>query len=392
MKTITATTRGRGVNHQSIWYSWRHGGTRGVERVSSVVVFHGGHRYRLERDSRIVVSSSQPSREEHSIDGGDLSERGDVNSLWIGILASLGMLETGYLAGTSLIGHSVACPMSASCASVLGSSYAYLWDTVPLSLLGCLTYGSIVGMMCLKMSQGSSGHRKEDAPSSLSVQTDSMSTSLLDKSLLWSTTLLVSSSLYLGHLLTTVFYDSPCPWCMASIALSLSIGALVIKNTKTKQLEEHVMPGAGLMFSTVFLLSLGLGNASDASGGITSLEYKDPVVTTESSSRAIALAKRLKEDGAAMYGAFWCSHCYEQKQDFGYEAMKEFPYVECFPQGWSKGVSMATECTVPLGSAGTKLQGFPTWVIGGQVLEGEQSFDTLEDALNELEGRLAATH
>jgi hypothetical protein len=37
-----------------------------------------------------------------------------------------------------------------------------------------------------------------------------------------------------------------------------------------------------------------------------------------------------------MYGAFWCSHCYDQKQEFGREAMAEFPYVECFPEGWKK--------------------------------------------------------
>jgi hypothetical protein len=37
-----------------------------------------------------------------------------------------------------------------------------------------------------------------------------------------------------------------------------------------------------------------------------------------------------------MYGAFWCTHCYDQKQEFGQQAMAEFPYVECFPQGWKK--------------------------------------------------------
>jgi hypothetical protein len=39
-----------------------------------------------------------------------------------------------------------------------------------------------------------------------------------------------------------------------------------------------------------------------------------PVVTNESSPQAVALAKRLKAAGARMYGAFWCSHCFEQKQ------------------------------------------------------------------------------
>ena len=37
-----------------------------------------------------------------------------------------------------------------------------------------------------------------------------------------------------------------------------------------------------------------------------------------------------------MYGAFWCSHCYEQKQAFGAAAMEAFPYVECFPEGLHK--------------------------------------------------------
>lgn len=34
-----------------------------------------------------------------------------------------------------------------------------------------------------------------------------------------------------------------------------------------------------------------------------------------------------------MYGAFWCSHCFDQKQDFGKEAAADFPYVECYPDG-----------------------------------------------------------
>jgi hypothetical protein len=33
---------------------------------------------------------------------------------------------------------------------------------------------------------------------------------------------------------------------------------------------------------------------------------------------------------------FGHSHCYDQKQEFGAAAMAEFPYVECFPQGWKK--------------------------------------------------------
>ena len=39
-----------------------------------------------------------------------------------------------------------------------------------------------------------------------------------------------------------------------------------------------------------------------------------PEVTHVSSSQELALAKQLKAIGAKMYGAFWCSHCFEQKQ------------------------------------------------------------------------------
>ena len=55
-----------------------------------------------------------------------------------------------------------------------------------------------------------------------------------------------------------------------------------------------------------------------------------------SSPQAVSLAKRLREAGAKMYGAFWCSHCQEQKVYFGADAQKDLPYVECFPEGFHK--------------------------------------------------------
>lgn len=40
------------------------------------------------------------------------------------------------------------------------------------------------------------------------------------------------------------------------------------------------------------------------------------------------LALCLKDKGAIFYGAFWCSHCQDQKSAFGRSA-KLLPYVEC---------------------------------------------------------------
>ena len=59
-------------------------------------------------------------------------------------------------------------------------------------------------------------------------------------------------------------------------------------------------------------------------------------MTGQSSARAVDLARRLKAAGARMYGAFWCSHCFEQKAAFGAAAAAELPYVECYPQGYFK--------------------------------------------------------
>jgi hypothetical protein len=46
----------------------------------------------------------------------------------------------------------------------------------------------------------------------------------------------------------------------------------------------------------------------------TALSAQTPTVTHASPPGAVDLAKRLKNAGAKMYGAFWCSHCFEQKQ------------------------------------------------------------------------------
>jgi hypothetical protein len=56
-------------------------------------------------------------------------------------------------------------------------------------------------------------------------------------------------------------------------------------------------------------------------------------VTRPSSPQALALAEKLKQGNAKMYGAFWCSHCFNQKQNFGVEASKLIEYVECDREG-----------------------------------------------------------
>lgn len=46
---------------------------------------------------------------------------------------------------------------------------------------------------------------------------------------------------------------------------------------------------------------------------------------------------------------------------FGKEALKYIEYVECYPEGYRRGVKLAAACSA------ANVQGFPTWVINGQV-------------------------
>jgi len=79
------------------------------------------------------------------------------------------------------------------------------------------------------------------------------------------------------------------------------------------------------------------------------------------------LAKCLTEKGAKMYGAYWCSHCNNQKEGFG-DAVKYIDYVECDAGGENAQVDLCIEKGV---------EGFPTWIINDKSYSGEQSHENL---------------
>ena len=68
-------------------------------------------------------------------------------------------------------------------------------------------------------------------------------------------------------------------------------------------------------------------------------------------------AKCLSEKGAVMYGTEWCSHCQNQKEEFG-KSFQYIDYVDCD--------RYESECD----KAGVR--GYPTWVVDGENYPGEQ--------------------
>lgn len=81
----------------------------------------------------------------------------------------------------------------------------------------------------------------------------------------------------------------------------------------------------------------------------------------------------LTDKGAIFYGAFWCSHCQNQKATFGKSA-KLLNYIEC---STPDGRGQTSECD----AAG--IQGYPTWEFqDGSRQSGELSLETLSSQTN----------
>jgi hypothetical protein len=103
--------------------------------------------------------------------------------------------------------------------------------------------------------------------------------------------------------------------------------------------------------------------------------YSAPAISTESSTRAVALAEKLQALDAKMYGAYWCSHCIDQKELFGKQAFSKIQYVECSKDGVNTNFAMCKANDVP---------GYPSWQIQGKLYPGEQELDELEDLVQSI--------
>lgn len=81
-----------------------------------------------------------------------------------------------------------------------------------------------------------------------------------------------------------------------------------------------------------------------------------------------SFATCLKDSGAVFYGAFWCTHCQDQKAEFGRSA-RLLPYVECSTSN-SQG---QTKVCIDKG-----INSYPTWEFkDGSREYGKLEFSTL---------------
>uniref|UniRef100_A0A1J3JE63 Thiol-disulfide oxidoreductase LTO1 n=1 Tax=Noccaea caerulescens TaxID=107243 RepID=A0A1J3JE63_NOCCA len=296
---------------------------------------------------------------------------------WFIGIGGIGMLDTAYLNYLKLTGSDAFCPVGGgTCGDVLNSDYAVVFG-VPLPVIGFVMYG-LVTALSAQLGEGNLpfGISKTDGRFALFATTTAMA----------------SASAYFLYILSTKLSGSSCPYCLVSAFLSFTLFFLCFKDVKLQEIQQVVGLQICLAIIVVASLTASYSTAQPISSrsGDIELPYYSTEITTSSSPYAIALAKHLNSIGAKMYGAFWCSHCLEQKQMFGREAAKLLNYVECFPQGYKKGTKIFKACS----EAG--IEGFPTWIINGQVLSGEVelaeladmsgfSLDQANEAMNQLQ-------
>ncbi|KAF3601372.1 hypothetical protein F2Q69_00032808 [Brassica cretica] len=128
------------------------------------------------------------------------------------------------------------------------------------------------------------------------------------------TTTMASASAYFLYILSTKLSGSSCLYCLVSAFLSFTLFFLALKDVKMQEIQQVV--GLQICLALIVVASL-----------------------TASYSTAQPIPSR--------------------------EAAKLLNYVECFPEGYKKGTKIFKACS------DVGIEGFPTWMINGQVLSGE---------------------
>lgn len=301
----------------------------------------------------------------------------------IGAVAIMGAILTAYLTITKLFGGEVACSATAkaasSCSGVLDSPYATVFG-LPLSLWGCLAYLSMATFALSPLVINRDHEAEANSRQKKLKRTLENWTWLL---LLAGSTAMAVFSGYLMYVLA-VKIQAVCLYCIGSALFSLTLLILTIMGREWEDLGQIFFTGVIVaMLTLVGTLGVYANVDNPNADGDPPIEIRDkdgfiaiprpqtdPVpphgweVTTTSGENEIALAKHLTETGAKMYGAFWCPHCFEQKQILGKEAFKEINYIECDPQGENP----QRDACIAAG-----IQSFPTWDIKGKLYPGAKT-------------------
>jgi len=294
----------------------------------------------------------------------------------IGAIAVLGAVLTAYLTVQSLMGQPVGCApgtqsSGAGCSNVLTSDYAEVFGQ-PLSLFGFFAYSAmaVFALVPLLANRLSKTLRKR----------------LEDWSWFFLLIGSIAMTVFSGYLMyiLAVELQTLCPYCIASAIFSLSLFFFTLVGKHWEDLGQVFFTGVVVALVTL-VGTLGVYAEVNNSEVATNDPNVIPTpesrpeppkgweITTTSGEAEKALAQHLNEIGAKMYGAFWCPHCYEQKQLFGKSAFDQINYIECAPKGVDPQPEACEKANV---------KSYPTWQINGETYRGTQPLQKLAEVSN----------
>ncbi|WP_392349309.1 vitamin K epoxide reductase family protein, partial [Parasynechococcus sp.] len=282
--------------------------------------------------------------------------RQDSGAKWariaMAVLATVGVIDTGTitLKRWGLLGDLI-CPMGTDgCDKVLNSPWGTIAEGIPLSFVGLLAYGAVLLMALLPLLPGLNENKTD-----------------LSRRTWWGLfTVSIGMAVFSGVLLGLMVFkiQAFCFFCLLSGILSLLLLILSVVGGGWDDPGQLIFRGV-LLALAVLLGGLIWASVLDPDRAeLPTGEGVAPLVTSESSPAAVALADHLTSGGAVMYSAYWCPHCHEQKELFGKEASAKLNVVECAADGENNQADLCR-------SKG--LEGFPSWEIKGTIESGVQS-------------------
>jgi len=157
-----------------------------------------------------------------------------------------------------------------------------------------------------------------------------------------------------------------------SEGVKLGLGSFFATTLASLALFLSVDEVAMQAYSNDIMTANGLTSGVVANAEQPKKDIPPPPITATSSERSLKIGEDLKQLDAKMFGAYWCSHCYEQKQRLGKEAYRNVQYFECSKEGLNSKADMCKEKKIP---------GYPTWEINGNLYPGDMYLDELEDII-----------
>lgn len=284
--------------------------------------------------------------------------------LLIAAIAILGVINTGYLTATRLLGGETACPTS-GCEQVLAGPYATIFG-LPLSLFGLLAYLGMAGFALTPLLV------RSESKKTLGASLEKWTWLLL---FIGATAMAVFSS-YLMYIMVSKYVlpygvKGICLYCIASALFAAALLVLTLIGRSWEDVGQLLFIGVIVgMVTLIGSLGVYAGVNRVAAGGDNSSQELYPV-TSVSGPAQLALAQHIQSVGGKMYGAYWCPHCQDQKQLFGKEAFSKITYIECDPKGPNAQPELCQSGNI---------QGFPTWEINGKFYSGTQPLEDLANA------------